>query len=441
MGRFPWIGICALLVASSAFASPLKVLQLNFNSEEVPNDSNYFVRDLRFASIVQWIKENDPDLVLIQEGWNYRTDPAIGVAIARAVGYDVAYRIGMGFPGYMLDSNALLAKKSLQMAGERDIKLPHSAPEIGDGKTWAVGFGAVTWAVGVTLTLPNGEHLYAYTSHLIGSTTQDRADQLKAIDSDLHSRVAANGDSWDKAHVILGGDFNSAPQETGPAWLVQEGYVDSFNFVHPGDTSCTDCADPSYPYFNPTTVGAGLVPNQADETDSARYDYIFSHGPGLKPLSSTLIFTVPYGGIWMSDHYGVVSTFGDESDPVVGGPVHDPDNPIAATQLLNLGNDPFLCSDSWEQNQDCASDLGSVTVDGPRGFTVQNRSDFYVEVEITGPGHILTNPEAPLNPGEAASFSFTEEGDYRYTIRNNVQSPNPYHARISGTVHVEHTGF
>ena len=447
MRHYPWMGWLALMTniaLANDSASGLKVLSLNFNSEDVPVDSKSVARDLRFAAIQHWVHENDPDIILIQEGWNFHSDPSIGISLARAIGYDVAYRLGMGFPGYLVDSNAILTRKSLHMSDEQDVKLPHSAPEIGDGKTWVVGFGAVTWAVGVSLTLPDGNPLYVYTSHLIGSTASDRADQLRTIDEDIHTRAKRDGVAWQNARIILGGDFNSTPSDAGPVALVQAGYTDSFDFVHPGDKSCTDCADPNAPFFNPTTIGAELVPNQADETNSDRFDYIFSHGPGLKAVSSTLIFTAPYRGVWMSDHYGVVSEFGDESAPVISGPVHDHEEPISPPQILRLNTDHFLCSDPWGSNESpdgCLTTVEALTVDGPRGVTLVNRSDFYVEVEFSGPGDVFTSPHAPLNPGESAAFAFDRPGEYTFTVKNLLQSPNPYRAQVSGTVHVHHTGY
>ena len=158
----------------------LKVLTLNFNSEIVPDDGQYIMRDERFNRIVKWMQDNSPDIVFLQETWNYRDLPTIAHAIARATGYDLAFRIAMGLPTYIQDGNAVLTKKSLKMSGEEDLKLPHSAIELGNGKTWAIGLGIVSTAVGVKVVLPNGDPAYVYTTHLLGTDPNQRADQIKS---------------------------------------------------------------------------------------------------------------------------------------------------------------------------------------------------------------------------------------------------------------------
>ena len=433
-------------VSAKAPIGQIKVLSLNFNSENVPNDSNSLVRDLRFNALNRWISENEPDIVFIQEGWDYRGDPSIAVSVGRAMGYDVAYRLEMGLPGYLLDSDAVLTRKSLGMTGERDLKLPHSAPEIGNGKTWIIEFGKVSYAVGVKLALANGEPLYAYSTHLIASSASDRADQARAIDVDARMRAKADGLDWNKAHVIIGGDFNSAPGDPGPVLLAGLGYQDSFAAVHPGDMSCSDCASLSFPYFNPISIGAGLVPSQTGENTSMRGDYVFGRSPSFKALASTLMFTTPYDGVWMSDHYGVMTLFGDGTVLQPPNPVHDNADPIPEAEVMPISTDLFLCADPWNNNgnpagPDCAVRLPEISVNGPRGAVFKNESDFYFEFVIDGPGKIFTSRTVALSPGEQASFSFDTRGTFSYNIQNTVQSPNPYRARLSGSIQVLETGY
>src|SRR5258708_1438574 len=112
---------------ASPIVSPLKILQLNFNSEENPNDTHEVVRDLRFHAITKWIKDSDADIILLQEAWTYRSDSTMAITLARTLEYDVAYRLEMGFPRFFYEADAILTKKSLHMSGQKDLKLPHSA--------------------------------------------------------------------------------------------------------------------------------------------------------------------------------------------------------------------------------------------------------------------------------------------------------------------------
>ena len=425
---------------------PIKALELNFNSEEVPNDPHNVVRDLRFNAAIDWVGKNDPDIIFLEEAWSYRKDPTVALTLARAIGYDVAYRLEMGAPGLFYEADAVLAKKDFHMTGQKNIKLPHSAFELGDGKTWVANFGGVSYAVGVKLTLNDGEPLYVYATHLVAVKATDRGDQASAIDQDARARAKADGVDWNQAHVIVAGDFNSTSLDPAILLMKKVGYEDSFDAAHPGDTSCSDCADTTYPWFNPFTIAAGLFPSQVDESTSFRNDYIFSHSPSFKALASTLVFTTPYDGVWMSDHYGLMTVFGDESLPKPPNPVHDTEGTVPDTRIVKVSTDQFLCSDPWNnagnpEGAACANEIAPVVVNGPRGVTIENRSDFYFEIEIDGPGVILATRTAALNPGEQVAFTFNTPGEFTYSIRNTVESPDPYRARISGTVQVQETGY
>ena len=186
---------------------------------------------------MQWVKDNDPDVLFLEEAWSYRSDPTVALTLARTLGYDLAYRLEMGFPDFFYEADAVLAKKSLHMSGEKDLKLPHSAWEIGNGKTWVIPFGGVSYAVGVVLTLADGEpdaclrdpfdRLYDFGSSRSGAGHPGgRASPRKE-----------DGIDWEDAHVVIGGDFNSYPTDPAPTGMVKEGYEDSFATVHPGDSA------------------------------------------------------------------------------------------------------------------------------------------------------------------------------------------------------------
>lgn len=432
--------LLSLLPTSSYAGNPgsLKVLELNFNSELASSDTKFVLRDLRFNAIVQWVKQNDPDILFLAEAWSYRSDPTVALTLARTLGYDLAYRLELGFPDFFYEADAILTKKSLHMTGEKDLKLPHSALEIGNGKTWVIPFGDVSYAVGVKLTLPDGEPLYAYVTHLTASSDSDRDDQARAIDANARSRAKKDGVSWENANVIIAGDFNSAPTDPGPTSITQAGYLDSFATVHPGDKSCSDCEDPTDPWFNPFSIASGQFPSQTAESSTLRDDYVFVHSPSMRPLADTLMFTQPYEGVWMSDHYGNLAVLGDGSTQVPEDPVHDSASPGAPTQIVFITTPQFDCG---EIGASCTGEIAPVVVEGARGLTIENNSDFYFEVEVDGPGGIFVVNYASLNPGERTTFSFNMKGNFTYTIKNNVESPNPYRAVLNGSVAVDQTGY
>src|SRR6185437_14921768 len=107
------------------------------------------------------------------------------------------------------------------------------------------------------------------------------------------------------------------------------------------------------------------------------------HSPTLHPVADTLTFTAPYGGVWMSDHYANVAVIGDSSTAVTANPVHDQPEPGPSTQVVSVTTPEFLCGER------CAATIAPVTVEGAKGLTIENNSDFYFELQVNGSGGIF----------------------------------------------------
>jgi endonuclease/exonuclease/phosphatase family metal-dependent hydrolase len=423
VGFWLFLGLC-IGWARPALALPggktLKVLSLNFNAEIFLSDRDQRIQAMRIPRILQWIRQNDPDVVLIQEAWSFHADPSVALTLGRALNYDVAYRLDMGAPGFMYDSVAILAKKSLHMSEEKDIVLPHSAKFSGDGKTWVIVTGAVTVAVGVVVRLPDGTPVWVYTSHLGGANDAERKDQLTAMDQAIRGHVAQDHADWNTAHVIAGGDLNSYPDYPSIQYMKSQGYEDTWAAAHPelvstGD-EITDCGDPTSAYFNPFAIGAGMFPSQNDPGSRAcgKIDYIFAHGPDHRTLASTVTFTSPTEGLWMSDHYGVLSTIafdGDRPATLPANPARD-SAPLPATALLEIT--PKLLRCAWDDG--CSKMLPERDAYTAKGLTVVNSAALTMRVGIYGPRAIVPYSNVALKTGEGASFSFLEPGEYRYRI-------------------------
>lgn len=448
---FPWresVALVSFFFLSSGFSSaraagtcdPLRVLQLNFNRAEIMNpSSSATMSQLRYVGMTDWVRANEPDIAFLEGAWNFNSDPSIAVTLSHTLGYDLEYRIVMGTPFFYLDSDAILARPEFQLRNTHEIKLPRSADQIGDGKTWILTDGPVSYLVGATITMADGQPAYVYVTHLMGANDQQRTEQSKAIARDIREQAAADGIDWTQARVILGGDFNSAPGDGGPTYLMEQGYADAFAVNHPGDTSCSNCSDPTADYFNPTTVGFGLDPSQNGEDGGTRSDFIFTQGPGVTPLASTLVFTQPHGGAWMSDHYGILSVLGTPSPrQTLPNPVHDSEkNAIPDPQILALGDEAFVC----DNGSDCVNPMPDTYALGSRGIVFMNSADFPVRIEISGPASIFTGSSGELQPGQQVAFTFGGTGSFSYTIRNEHSFLSPYPGSLSGTTHVVNTGY
>jgi endonuclease/exonuclease/phosphatase family metal-dependent hydrolase len=422
--RFVLIISAALsLTAPRALASGagqrLKILQLNFNDEIVPfDDRKSAMRDLRFAVLVAWIEAESPDLVFIEEGWDYHGAPSLAIPLAQAVGYDQFYRIGEGLPFILYDSNVILAKKKFEMSDTRETTLPHSAPHLGDGIHDYIALGSHSDVVGARLTLDDGEPLFVYDTHMLGSTAQDRGDQANGVIQAIAAQLKDYGLDASNAHVLLAGDMNADPSEPAIQNYLGAGFIDSWSQAHPDHANdslaFTNCGDPVGECFNPLTLGSNQFPAQNTYTPDVKIDYIFGRGPDFGTLASTLVFTHPYSGFWMSDHFGVLSTvtIGQDSGPPVPNPLND-GAPDTNTQLVEVTDAEFA---SCKKGQVCSVSGATLAV-GARGLTVVNNATGDVSVTVKGTAAIWPTATAKLEVGQIASFVFPQGGTFEARLK------------------------
>src|SRR4051812_4011314 len=99
---YVWVAAALVFLTPAANAGKItsrlfKVLELNFNSEIVAcDDRDEKIRDRRFAAMIEYIKQEDPDVILLNEGWNYQDHPSVAIPLAAATGYNYHYRLVEG---------------------------------------------------------------------------------------------------------------------------------------------------------------------------------------------------------------------------------------------------------------------------------------------------------------------------------------------------------
>ncbi len=406
----------AFIAPAHATAHVLKVLQFNFNSELVLEDHDYRFRDRRFDAMVEWIEKNAPDVVFLQEGWNYHHSRSVIQALGLATGYDYAYRVGEGIPFLYADSDGLLVKKSLHFFDRSSSELPHGGPEIGSGRGWVLPLGANSYGVGGKITLEDGSFVYLYSTHLVSVGKFANQDDLKAIHRLILSRAQADGVAQDQIQAIIAGDFNSIPTDFAPLTLTNLGYHDTFAESHPGlstaSASCTSCSDSTTEYFNPMTVAPGLIPKQAKLGTNDRIDYVFAKGPLVTSLASTIIFNEPIENQWMSDHFGVLSTIAFGGVPASGqdypNPLREEVHPDTFSLNLHLSRESFS-----QANPDHILQAVSAS----RGVTFVNDSPWRLKINWTGSGLVWASNHVKLKKHEASAFYFDPNETYRFTIK------------------------
>lgn len=102
--------------------------------------------------------------------------------------------------------------------------------------------------------------------------------------------------------VIMTCDCNAGPGTATYAVLTGDGLKDSWAYAEAGQPGYTCCQD--------TTLGNALL--NPDSTLTARIDYIFSRGGGLKAAADQIAGADPAsrsvpGGFWPSDHAGLIT--------------------------------------------------------------------------------------------------------------------------------------
>ncbi len=408
------------LIPAHAYASQgqvLKILELNFNSEVVLEDGDYRFRDRRYDAIIQWINDNNPDIVMIAEGWNYHGFFSIVQALALAVNYDYTYRVGMGIPFVLADSDGILVKKNLKLDQTQGFKLPHSGASIGNGQGWVAPLGANSYAVGGRITLQDGSSVYVYATHLI---SKGGADDPNAIHAAIVKQAEDNGEDVNHIQAIVAGDFNTTPTEPASTALIAHGYRDTYADAHPDlsstEEACTNCMVPTSQYYNPMTIAPGLFPAQATLGGNDRIDYIFTLGQNTHTLASTVAFTHTLNDLWMSDHYGVVSSIvvgGDApASTIFPNPTRDSVTDEHAL-VIHLTDENLTC----DQVSKCTTEFPDSEISAAKGITFINDTSHKVRITINGSGQVWPRNHDVIKKNQATAFYFTPGEEHSFIAK------------------------
>lgn len=246
--------------------------------------------DERRPVLADGLRDLRPDIIAFQEA--VVTDEYDQVVHLLGAGYHVAHQAGREADG------SGLSIASRWLLGEvREEALP-ATPRVEPGRI----------AVAEVLAPdPLGMLLFAHhnPSWQLGF---ERERELQAVTAARY--VEDLVDKGDVNHVVLAGDFNATPDSAGMRfWRGLQSldgtsvcYRDAWESAHPGDPGHT------FSPRNPLVTG-GEWPLEPGR----RIDYIMvrcgHYGPTLDVVSCKQIFDEPVGGVWASDHFGVVADF------------------------------------------------------------------------------------------------------------------------------------
>ncbi len=97
--------------------------------------------------------------------------------------------------------------------------------------------------------------------------------------------------------LLLGGDFNAPPGEPPIRRMSEAGFTDLFSRLHPSDAGIT------WDNRNP------FIQSHSVRFPDRRIDYIFMRGREQLASCEVVCNTPAAGGLYPSDHYGVLATF------------------------------------------------------------------------------------------------------------------------------------
>ncbi len=306
-------------------------------------------REKRLELLIEGLKQLKPDIIFLQE-----VNPVDWVTdrIKKALGYDAIFQLynggikffWLGIPTNLSMGLTILAKKDLhlrnrgagQISGPWGLYWPAFCFHLSEARFILAG----------SITV-DGREIYLFNTHTHASLPRDnrvleeiekwakegkiqakdearlkeevkkdwarRDKELKAI-GDFIVKKAGN------KPFILGGDFNTTMSSTSMRALVKKlDLTDTFSSVNPDKKGYTwdpinnpnTKNDASFSFVNgDKKTGVDLLSAIYDRTVPRRIDYIFLGG-GLDASnveSSVLVFNKPIGGLFPSDHYGVMST-------------------------------------------------------------------------------------------------------------------------------------
>jgi endonuclease/exonuclease/phosphatase family metal-dependent hydrolase len=240
----------------------------------------------------------DPDLVAFQEA--IRTDDYDQVRDLLGDGYHVVHQEARQADG----SGATIASRwPVHAVHEVDLHLTSRV----------AGFPAVTLIADVEAPPPYGRLLFA--DHVPnGKPDFERERELqavaaaRAIEALLHEGIG---------HTVVGGDFSAGLDAASVRfWLGRQSlhdtsvcYVDAWDRARPGEPGHT---------VTPANdlVSRGTWPQRRGEAIDHVLIRTVDHGPSLEVTSCELAFDAPVGGVWASDHFGVVADLVPAPNPV-----------------------------------------------------------------------------------------------------------------------------
>lgn len=287
---------------------------------------------LRTLNLVSQLKDLNPDIIALNEANKL---PAYARSLAGELGYEEISHVGIGgvrvgpvgLPVNLREGDAILANESFSLTSIGRIQL--SGGYVGRYITFH--FSDATQIIGGKIVV-NQQEVLLFNTHWHASQFPseeyfqylDNRLETNDIDRELYEKLRNDALEGQKRRldeskrtvafinsfkadlpVILMGDFNALDDSEEIKVLTDAGFHDSFKLM--GKT-------PGYTWDG-TRNGNIQLQKQTYPDDfpleptRKRIDYIFFRGSELELLSSQVVLDNESGGVFPSDHFGVMAEF------------------------------------------------------------------------------------------------------------------------------------
>lgn len=245
--------------------------------------------NLRRELLLETIRQENPDILCVQEALQHQKE-YLQTNLPEYEGFGVGRNDGKGDG----EQVAIFHKPARLRETDKGVfwlsEMPDTPGSIGwDAKRPRV----VTWK---KLQSPLGNPFYVLSTHYDHKGENARRSSAQVIADYIHR--------WEKAPVLLCGDFNSPPLSEPYQRLLDVGFADAFKAAG-GDFPYTYHRFEVEKYFD-LAVRAGIM--ESHDRVFRRIDHIFFQGQ------------VSFSGVWMnshhlsgmypSDHFPVIGSFG-----------------------------------------------------------------------------------------------------------------------------------
>jgi endonuclease/exonuclease/phosphatase family metal-dependent hydrolase len=246
--------------------------------------------EVRRPVLASGLRRLGPDVVTFQEV--FRTDSYDEVVELFGPGYHVFHQRGRDEDG---GGASIASRWPFEVIHEADLQVNDRLYKSGWIGSLAVIQIAVPEPIGPVLLVQHKP------------TWQSGAELERELQAVASARIVEEILDGTVRHVVLAGDFDASPDSASIRFWTGRQSLDGMSVYYQDAWEAVHGDEPGHTF----TPENGLRSDVWRPRPGRRLDYIMvrcgDHGATLDVMSCELAFDQPVGGVWVSDHFGVVA--------------------------------------------------------------------------------------------------------------------------------------